>query len=140
MTPPEPIEAMRYLREALAGIAHRYPHLVHPARGTAADVASWERTLGDDVGETKQTAFRLPADLIDRLDKRAAKFTRRTGIETSRADLVRAYLEMGLELTDLVERDPALSADLPVIRDLVAFALDGLAEARRRASDKPDGT
>jgi predicted DNA-binding protein len=47
---------------------------------------------------TRQTAFRLPEDLLERLDAYAAKLTRELpGLQVNRADAVRRLLEMALE-------------------------------------------
>lgn len=47
---------------------------------------------------TKQTAFRLPADLIRRLDRLAERFAReRPGLAVTRADVVRILLTRAVE-------------------------------------------
>lgn len=50
------------------------------------------------MAATKQTAFRLSEDLIERVDAYAAKLARELpGLRINRADAVRRLLEQGLE-------------------------------------------
>lgn len=51
--------------------------------------------------KTTQTAFRLPNDLIERLDRYVDKLNADSpGIELSRADVVRMLLTKGLDAAD----------------------------------------
>lgn len=62
------------------------------------------------MANTKQTAFRLPEELVDDLDKYAAQMERENpGMSFSRADAVRVLLTRGLAGAGLV-RDGGSSA------------------------------
>lgn len=129
-TKVENLAAALQLRETLADIATRYPRLVSPT--APSTVAEWEGVLKPE--ETRQTAFRLPVSLIDRLDGYCANTAKRTGIQVSRTDVVRALITLGLDLLDEVDGDPDLPPDPAVVRELVALAMDGVRAARDRGA------
>lgn len=51
---------------------------------------------------SRQTAIRLPADLLDRLEALAESMTRELRFPVSRSDVTRRALEMGI---DAIERE-----------------------------------
>ena len=129
---PEPLGALRDLRAALADAARRYPHLLAPAGGSDTNADAWERELVEaQVGEAKkQVAFRLPAELLERIDAYADGVHSRTGVETSRTAATAALLTMALDLLDTVDADPLLTGEPGTVRDLVTLALEGVSAAR----------
>lgn len=88
--------------------AEQCPALVDPAARGDANVRGWERDLeGDEVRkktETVQVGFRLPVDLLARVDRYAEKVTASTGgiATASRTDVVCALLTRAL---DEIEKD-----------------------------------
>jgi hypothetical protein len=64
---------------------------------------------GDQVGkrgreQTVQMTFRLPADLVDRLDAHAERLKDATGVDITRTDVVKLAIARGLEV---LERPPS---------------------------------
>jgi hypothetical protein len=58
------------------------------------------------MGETTQVAFRLPTDLVERLDRHLERVRLRTpGIGITRADVVRNLLSVGLDREEAAEAE-----------------------------------
>lgn len=91
---------VRAARATLARLARANPELRGPA--TTED---WRMTLEIDAMTTQQTAFRLPTELIERLDRYADQLNReQPGTSHSRADVVRILLTRGLDAVDKPRR------------------------------------
>lgn len=50
---------------------------------------------------TQQTAFRLPEEVIERIDAFAARLTSQTHVQVTRTDAVRILLRVGLDELEL---------------------------------------
>jgi hypothetical protein len=102
---------VRKAREALEAIAREHPELLAPPseenrRGWETDL---ERIMGRPpaFGETTQVAFRLPVELIERLDQHVERMRRQAaGVNISRADAVRHLLSTALEQAEVAEAAP----------------------------------
>ncbi len=82
-------------RRRLDEIKDAHPELVGPV-----DTEQWVDILakGEVMAETQQTAFRLPIDLLNRLDKYAKRLEQASpGLTVTRADVVRMLLSRGLD-------------------------------------------
>ncbi len=87
--------AVALARQRLDRIKNEHPELVGPA-----DAEQWTATLAEDeaMAETQQVAFRLPADLVKRLDRHAKRLEEAApGMTFTRADVVRVLLTKGLD-------------------------------------------
>jgi hypothetical protein len=85
-------EARRRLRE----LAKAHPELTGPS--SAANRAAWEAQLSEaEVANTTQYTFRLPDDLIARLDAYAKRLADEMRITVTRADVVKQILLRGLD-------------------------------------------
>ena len=100
---PINLEAIRVARRKLRELVQEHPHL----RGdpSAENRAGWEATLNEDEGRqmaaTKQVAFRLEAELVERVNAYAKRLEQeRPGLEFSRADAVRVLLTRALDEAD----------------------------------------
>jgi hypothetical protein len=98
----------RAAQDDLRRLAHAHPELLGTA--SAPNRAAWEAVLSEDeMAATKMVAFRLTTDMVKRLDAHAARLKAMTGLEVTRADVVKLLLGRGL---DVVERE-AKSAGRP---------------------------
>ena len=72
-----------------------------PEKAGAANVDDWTEIMKRDdnlMAETQQTAFRLPVELLGRLDKHAKRLQEASpGMTITRADVVRMLLTQGLD-------------------------------------------
>jgi len=60
----------------------------------------------------RQVAFRLPADLVDRIDEKAHALRKQTpGMRVTRADVVRSILVRGLDESEQASLDASASAE-----------------------------
>ena len=88
---------VRAARARLDALVRDHPELV----GTGGDgVAGWVVTLeGDEaMADTEQVAFRLPKDLIARIDDYAARLAKeQAGMTVTRTDVVRVLLTRALD-------------------------------------------
>jgi sulfate adenylyltransferase subunit 1 (EFTu-like GTPase family) len=87
--------AVAQARRNLVAIKRAHPELTGPA-----DIDQWTSILEKDeaMAETQQTAFRLPVDLIERLDKHVKRLQDAApGMNITRADAVRVLLTRGLD-------------------------------------------
>ncbi len=87
--------AVALARQRLDRIKREHPELVGPA-----GAVEWAATLAEDeaMAETQQVAFRLPADLVKRLDRHAKRLEEASpGMTFTRADVVRVLLTKGLD-------------------------------------------
>jgi hypothetical protein len=94
---PVDLGAVRAGRARLAALVREHPELVGRGGG---GVQGWVTTLERDeaMAETEQVAFRLPADLVKKLDDYAARLAReQPGMTFTRTDVVRMLLTRGLE-------------------------------------------
>lgn len=74
--------------------------LKHPEVAGDANKHDWIEILDKDtaMAETQQTAFRLPVELLSRLDKHAKRLqVASPGMTITRADVVRMLLTQGLD-------------------------------------------
>jgi hypothetical protein len=88
-------DAVARARRRLDQIKHEHPELVGPA-----DVEQWADTLAKDeaMADTQQVAFRLPADLVKRLDRHGKRLEEASpGMTFTRADVVRMLLTTALD-------------------------------------------
>ncbi len=72
----------------------------HPRLGGTADVNQWTEVLEKDneMAATQQAAFRLPVELLGRLDKHAKQLQEASpGMTITRTDVVRMLLTQGLD-------------------------------------------
>lgn len=97
---PIDLKAVRESRERLRQIAKRYPELIGPSGPD--NRAGWLAALEEDekMAKTTQYAFRLPDELIDRLDAYVAAQAEATGFAVTRADVVKQLLARGLDAVD----------------------------------------
>ena len=83
-----------------------------PEKAGTANVDDWTEIMkrdGDLMAETQQTAFRLPTDLLRRLDNHVKRLQKATpGMNVTRADVVRIMLTKGLD--DVEEKSPSRSS------------------------------
>lgn len=93
--------------DRLDQIAVDHPELVDPAVRGPSNVRAWEATIeGADVADpkepTKQTAFRLPVSLLDRIERYAAARTNAAEgfAEVTRADVVRVLVTRSLDVLE----------------------------------------
>ena len=81
-------------------IAQDHPELVSLGLRGPANQAAWERELagGESVGRTEQTAFRLPVELLERIDHIANLATVESGglARITRTDVVRVLVSRAL--------------------------------------------
>ena len=105
--PPGTVDLPR-ARRALAELdrlAAEHPEAFRLSAG------EWERVLSEDTNMTKSeagpsqmTAFRLPVEMVKRIDAHADRLAKLTGLKVSRADVVKMLLARAL---DGAERDAA---------------------------------
>jgi hypothetical protein len=90
--------AVRRARERLDELARAHPELVEAGAGVG--VADWETIMKkqEKKSETTQTAFRLPRDLLERLDRHVDRVNANSpGLDMNRTDVVRMLLTKGLD-------------------------------------------
>jgi len=103
MKKPPDLAAIKAARERLDEIAREHPELVHPGPPSPADVQGWEETLQEEEDDmaTRQVAFRLPVELVERLDALAKRMQDESpGLRVTRADVVRLLLTSALNEDD----------------------------------------
>lgn len=87
--------AVRESRTRLAQLAREHPELTGPP--DPENVAAWENILRTEETMVRKmsqhTAFRLPPELLERMDEFAEKLAQRTGLRVSRADVARLAIE-----------------------------------------------
>jgi len=96
--PKRPVDlgAVREARRRLRRLAQQYPELTGPPG--PKNRAGWEAALKEDeMAAAKMAAFRLPEEMIGRLDAYAARLSEQTGITITRADVVKKLLGEGLD-------------------------------------------
>jgi two-component sensor histidine kinase len=97
------LAAVRASRERLRALAAAHPELCGE-RG-ADNVDGWEQTLTEDeenMANTTQFGFRLPDELVERLDSYVERMKEGTpGLGFTRADAVRVLLTAGLDAADV---------------------------------------
>ena len=106
--PPPDLAAIKAARERLDEIAREHPELVHPGPPSPADVKGWEETLQEleDDMPTKQVAFRLPVELVGRLDAFAERIQNESpGLRVTRADAARLLLTRALDEAEKKAQD-----------------------------------
>jgi hypothetical protein len=93
----------------LDALASKHPELVDGEAGTEDNRAAWVEILAaDEKGQTPMTpkasergvqlAFRVPAELVERLDAHAERLSREhPGLEFTRTDAVRTLLTRALD-------------------------------------------
>lgn len=87
---------------ALRALVKAHPHLA--GESGSNNRAGWESVLEKDAAmATKMTAFRLPEELLARLDAHADRLAKATGLAVTRVDVVKLLLARGL---DAVEKEP----------------------------------
>lgn len=91
----------RAAEDGLRALAAAHPQLTG---GGAENRIGWEAALREDekMAATKMVAFRLASDMVKRLDAHAARLAATTGLNVTRADVVKLLLSRGL---DVVERE-----------------------------------
>jgi hypothetical protein len=90
------LDAVRSSRKRLRQLARAHPELTGPPGPT--NRAAWEAVLREDeLANTTQYTFRLPDDLIKRLDAYAKRLSEETQITVHRADVVKQLLLRGLD-------------------------------------------
>ena len=101
---------VREARKNLAAIAREHPELCVPT--SEENRRGWETDLEEIMGrpstfgETQQVAFRLPLDLIKRLDRHVERMRRQAvGISITRADAVRNLLSEALSQAEIAEAE-----------------------------------
>lgn len=89
--------AVRRARGRLEQLARAHPDLV--GQRERDGIKHWEEILKKDAkAKRTQTAFRLPDELIDRLDRHVQRLRAASpGLEVTRADVVRMLLTKGLD-------------------------------------------
>lgn len=93
------LEAVRRARGRLDRLAKAHPELTGERSEQNRD--DWVTTLEEDaMANTTQYTFRLPDELIERLDAYAKRLSEETGIEVNRADVVKRLLTKGLEAVE----------------------------------------
>jgi hypothetical protein len=93
------LETVRRARHRLEQLAKEHPELTGERGEKNRD--GWLTTLEEDaMANTTQYTFRLPDDLIERLDAYAGRLSEETGIEVNRADVVKRLLTKGLEAVE----------------------------------------
>jgi len=96
---PVDLATVRTARSNLTKLAKEHPELLGP--GGPDNRAGWREALDEDaMANTTQYTFRLPDDLIARLDAYAAKQSSATGFDLSRADVVKQLLTRALDSAD----------------------------------------
>lgn len=115
------------LTQAVAKLAVDFPHAVDPTPWEPSEVDDLADTLGERM-KRKQVNYRLPVNLLDRLDAYSDRQAQRTGLPASRTDVVVALLSFALDAAAKAERI-GLRPDPPVLSDLVGLALAGVAAA-----------
>ena len=99
--PVDEVGARRALRASVDRIAAEHPELVGSRGSPATDADTWTATLEGavkDADKSKQVAFRLPASLLERLDRYAVQLEReQRGMTVNRTDVVRILLTRGLD-------------------------------------------
>lgn len=97
------LAAVRASRDRLRALAAAHPELCGE-RGTD-NVNGWEQTLTEDekrMANTTQFGFRLPDELVERLDSYVERMRDATpGLEFTRADAVRVLLTSALDAADV---------------------------------------
>ena len=96
--PKRPIDlaAVRESRERLRRLAAEHPELIGPAG--PENRAGWLAALEEDaMANTTQYTFRLPNELIERLDAYAARLAQEQAMPVTRADVVKQLLTRGLD-------------------------------------------
>lgn len=88
--------AVAHARRKIEGITRDQPE-----KAGAANVDDWTEVMKRDddlMAETQQTAFRLPTDLLRRLDNHVKRLQDDSpGMKVTRADAVRMLLTRGLD-------------------------------------------
>ncbi len=99
---------VRKARRELEAIAREHPELLAPP--SEANRRGWETDLENIMarpaafGDTQQVAFRLPVELIERLDQHVERMRRQAaGVNITRADAVRHLLSTALDQADAAE-------------------------------------
>lgn len=90
--------AVRAARARLDALVRDHPELRGP-RG-ADNIDGWMKTLEEDeqMADTEQVAFRLPKDLVKRLDDFVARMSAaQPGMNVTRTDAVRVLLVRALD-------------------------------------------
>ena len=103
MKKPPDLAAIKAARERMDEIAQEHPELVHPGPPISADVQGWEETLQEleDNMATRQVAFRLPVELVERLDAFAEQMKAESpGLRVTRADAARLLLTRALDASE----------------------------------------
>jgi hypothetical protein len=94
---PIDLRAVREARRRLRAIAKAHPELTGPSG--RRNRAGWEAALKEiEMAPTKQYAFRLPDQLIARLDRHVERMRAALpGLEPSRTDALRTLLSRALD-------------------------------------------
>jgi len=93
---PIDLREVRDSRRRLRELAKAHPELTGPS--SPRNRAGWEAALREDeVANTTQYTFRLPDELIARLDAYAKRLSDETRITVTRADVVKQILLRGLD-------------------------------------------
>lgn len=97
MTKPKPIDwrAVAEARRELDRLRREHPELSGPS-----DTSDWIASLKENttMADTQQAAFRLPIDLLKRLDRHVKRLQEASpGMNVSRTDAVRLLLTSGLD-------------------------------------------
>jgi len=103
MRKPPDLAAIKAALKQLDDIARDHPELVSSAPPFPEDIRGWEETLREmeDDMATKQVAFRLPLELVDRLDAFAERMKNESpGLRVTRADAARLLLTRALDAQD----------------------------------------
>lgn len=91
--------AVRTARQRLETLAKQHPELTGPKGPQNRE--AWRATLAEDtMANTTQYTFRLPDELVARLDAYAERLAEDTGLEVTRADAVKQLLTRGLDAAD----------------------------------------
>jgi hypothetical protein len=100
---PIDLGAVRDARKRLRQLALERPELTGP-RGPR-NRAGWEAVLEEDeMVAAKMAAFRLPEELIGRLDEYAEQMSSETGVKITRADVVKKLLMEGLDRVEAEQK------------------------------------
>ena len=103
MKKPPDLAAIKAALKRLDDIARDHPEFVSSAPPSPENIRGWEETLREmeENMATKQVAFRLPLELVERLDAFAARMEKESpGLRITRADAARLLLTRGLDDVD----------------------------------------
>jgi predicted DNA-binding protein len=106
---PIDLKAVREARRRLRQLAKEHPELTGPLG--PQNRAGWEAELQEDerMSGTRMVSFRLPEELVDRIDALAARRSEAAGVPgaVGRVDIVKLALQSGLEAMEASGPRPA---------------------------------